>query len=443
MTQKDYYDFREEGTTRQVSLEKLLRCALRKWKLILLAGIILGAFFGSYKIFSIHSKKDEMIKSYETYKNNLEMYNTNISDYNKSIAEMQSGISNRLEYMQTAPAMQIDPYNCPIATAQIRVVPAGENGISDNDKYSLLYSIYDDIYYGDTSMIVAEKQNMNAANLNELLYLRIYPQGGTMTVIARGVDEAHAESIRDDLLDVVMSRKDLFSNFGSFDIEVYGKGTQTVVEPNLKAIQEASTDSLSKMQTSLRTSQNQLSQLVKPASVPQYSKKFMLKNGIKLGIVGFAGGACLMAIALICLVLYRGAILSTDEIDGEFGLRTLADYSDGKSQDEAGLDYMLARLESCTAGMDNKEIGIAGTISGKKLNALAEKLNKQTSGSKNGLSFTGLSNIAKDAESYRKLRKMNGVIIAEEVGRSSYNEIRNEIGLIADSGAELLGTVYF
>ena len=88
MTQKDYYDFREEGTTRQVSLEKLLRCALRKWKLIVLAGIILGAFFGTYKIFSIHSKKDEMIKSYETYKNNLEMYNTNISDYNKSIAEM-------------------------------------------------------------------------------------------------------------------------------------------------------------------------------------------------------------------------------------------------------------------------------------------------------------------------------------------------------------------
>ena len=345
--------------------------------------------------------------------------------------------------MQTAPAMQIDPYNCPIATAQLRVVPSGENGVESNDVYSLLYSIYDDIYYGDTSMIVAEKQNMNSANLNELLYLRIYPQGGNMTVVVRGVDEAHAESIRDDLLDVVMSRKNLFSNFGNYDIEVYGKGTQTVVEPNLKTLQETSTDSLTKMQTSLRTSQNQLSQLVKPASVPQYSKKFMLKNGIKLGIVGFAGGACLMAIALICLVLYRGAILSTDEIDGEFGLRTLADYSDGKSQDEAGLDYMLARLESCTAAMDNKEIGIAGTISGKKLNALAEKLNKQTSGSKNGLSCTGLSNIAKDAESYRKLRKMNGVIIAEEVGRASYNEIRNEIGLIADSGAELLGTVYF
>ena len=415
MTQKDYYDFREEGTTRQVSLEKLLRCALRKWKLILIAGIIVGAFFGAYKVMAIHSKKDDMIKSYDTYKKNLEMYNTNISDYNRSIAEMQEGISNRLEYMQEAPAMQIDPYNCPIATAQIRVVPTGDKAITANEMYSLLYSIYDDIYYGDTSMIVAERQNMNAAHLNELLYLRIYTQGGTMTVVTRGVDEAHAESIRDDLLDVLMSRKDVFSNFGDFNIEVYGKGTQTVVEPELKTLQETSVDSLTRMQTSLRTSQNQLSQLVKPASVPQYSKKYMLKNGIKLGVVGFAGGACLMAIALICLVLYRGAILSTDEIDGEFGLRTLADFS----------------------------IGIAGTITDKKLIALAEKLNKKIDGSKEGLRFVSLPNIEKDADSYRKLREMDGAIIAEEVGRSSYNGIRNEIGLIADSGTELIGTVYY
>ena len=443
MTQKDYYDFREEGTSRQVSLEKLLRCAFRKWKLILLAGVIVGAFFGAYKVMSIHSKKADMIKSYETYKNNLDMYNTNISDYNKSISEIQSGISVRLEYIQTAPAMQIDPYNCPIATAQIRVVPKGDNAMAYSDITALLNSIYDEIYYGDTSMIVSKNQNMNPANLNELLLLRLYADSGNMTVVVRGENEAQAEAIRDDLLETVLSRKEVFSNFGDFDIEVYGLGTQTVVEPYLKTLQETSTDSLSRMQSSLRTSQTQLSQLVKPASVPQYSKKYMLKNGIKLGIVGFAGGACLMIIALICLVLFRGAVLSNDEIDGEFGLRTLADFSDGKSENEAGLDYMLARIESCTDKMKVKEIGVAGTISGKKLDSIAERLTKKAAESKNGLSFVGLSDIAKDAESYRKLRELNGVIIAEEIGRSSYNDIRNEIGLIADSGTELLGTIYY
>lgn len=43
VTQKDYYDYREEENTRQVSLMRLLRCALMRWKMILLAGIVLGA----------------------------------------------------------------------------------------------------------------------------------------------------------------------------------------------------------------------------------------------------------------------------------------------------------------------------------------------------------------------------------------------------------------
>jgi hypothetical protein len=104
---------------------------------------------------------------------------------------------------------------------------------------------------------------------------------------------------------------------------------------------------------------------------------------------------------------------------------------------------MLARIESCTTGKAGKEIGIAGTITDKKLSALAEKLNKKIDGSKEGLRFVSLPNIEKDADSYRKLREMDGAIIAEEVGRSSYNAIRNEIGLIADSGTELIGTVYY
>ena len=37
VTQKEYYDFREEENTRQVSILALVRGALKKWKIILLA----------------------------------------------------------------------------------------------------------------------------------------------------------------------------------------------------------------------------------------------------------------------------------------------------------------------------------------------------------------------------------------------------------------------
>ena len=37
VTSKEYYDFREEENTRQVSLLSLLKGALKRWKIILLA----------------------------------------------------------------------------------------------------------------------------------------------------------------------------------------------------------------------------------------------------------------------------------------------------------------------------------------------------------------------------------------------------------------------
>ena len=85
VTQKEYYDYREDENTRQVSLSKLMRCALMRWKVILLAGIILGGLLGSYKILSIHSKKDQMIKEYDAYKTKLETYNSSVEQYKKTI----------------------------------------------------------------------------------------------------------------------------------------------------------------------------------------------------------------------------------------------------------------------------------------------------------------------------------------------------------------------
>ena len=49
----------------------------------------------------------------------------------------------------------------------------------------------------------------------------------------------------------------------------------------------------------------------------------------------------------------------------------------------------------------------------------------------------------KSAGTLRELRKSDGVILAEEIGSSDYVTAREEIAVIADSGRELLGTVYF
>jgi hypothetical protein len=48
-----------------------------------------------------------------------------------------------------------------------------------------------------------------------------------------------------------------------------------------------------------------------------------------------------------------------------------------------------------------------------------------------------------NADSLRSLRNVDGVILAEEIGKSEYMKVRQEIALIADGDREILGTVYY
>ena len=86
---------------------------------------------------------------------------------------------------------------------------------------------------------------------------------------------------------------------------------------------------------------------------------------------------------------------------------------------------------------------MVGTISRSRLDALAAKLNEISGRSSDGLRFVSIPGLMKDAKSYRSLKDMDSVILAEEIGKSDYNNIRKEIALIADSDSEILGTVYY
>ena len=121
VTKKEYYDFREEENTRQVNLFLLVRNALKGWKLILLAGVILGCLFGGYKILSIHSKKDAMIEDYDTYAAKRDAYKKSIQEYKQSVADLQTRIDKRIEYVQNSPKMQLNATNAPSAICEIKI----------------------------------------------------------------------------------------------------------------------------------------------------------------------------------------------------------------------------------------------------------------------------------------------------------------------------------
>ena len=414
VTKKEYYDFREEENTRQVNLFLLVRNALKGWKLILLAGVILGCLFGGYKILSIHSNKEAMIEDYDTYAAKRDAYKKSIQEYKQSVADLQNRIDKRIEYVQNSPKMQLNAHNAPSASCEIKLSNVKDGKLKSEDFTMIKTAIANELLFGDSLSPLAEKYGVSLVNLREMFMVKTPSIGSTMRIV-----------VHNDTLD-------------------FNRSTEYAMDSDVITYQDKQNEALSKLQTQAYTAQNQSTQLVKPTSVQQYSKKYMLISGIKMGVIGLIGGCILAIAALMFLMIQKGVIFAAEEIDGEYGLRKLADFSEGGNNEPGNtIDYIIARLENCAGGRKEIKVGVTGLADAARLEAMTGDLNKAAGTSANPIRFAFLPDLIGNAASLRNLRNVDGVILVEEIGKSEFMKVRQEIALIADSEREILGTVYF
>ena len=438
VTSKEYYDFREEENTRQVSLLTLLKGALKRWKIILLTGIVLGGILGSYKILSIHSKKEAMIEDYDTYVSRRDAYRASIKEYKVMVKALQEQIEEKLSYMDSSIRMNLDAYNVPMATADFTVT--SDKKLTSDQLAAIRTGLYNEVNFGTSIEEVAKKHDLSSTALRELITVKIATNGPTIRFTVRGTDEETAVSVREELIaELEKKRPELVKAFGDFTLKRFNDSVIVGYDSETFSFQEKQNDALTKLQTSAYTAQNQSNQLTKPVAVPQYSKKYMLAGGIKMGIVGLAGGIVLALAAVIASMISKGVIFSADEIDGEFGIRNLGDLSNTK------LDKAAEKLDYISAGIDNyvkdskAKVAFIGQAEEGKVRELIDTLSKRI---RSSAEFVYLPNVLSNADSLRKLPDADGVVLVEEIGKSDYMNARKEIAVAAESGSELIGTVY-
>ena len=80
-----------------------------------------------------------------------------------------------------------------------------------------------------------------------------------------------------------------------------------------------------------------------------------------------------------------------------------------------------------------------GQADANKIGALIDSLSKKV---RSSAEFVYLPNVLSNADSLRKLPDADGVVLVEEIGKSDYMNARKEIAVAAESGSELIGTVY-
>ena len=445
MTKNEYCNLREEENTRQVNLFLLVRNALKGWKLILLAGVILGCLFGGYKILSIHSNKEAMIEDYDTYAAKRDAYKKSIQEYKQSVADLQNRIDKRIEYVQNSPKMQLNAHNAPSASCEIKLSNVKDGKLKSEDFTMIKTAIANELLFGDSLSPLAEKYGVSLVNLREMFMVKTPSVGSTMRIVVHNDTLESSEELREDIIKVIESKHNDFAKaIGNYKMEVFNKSTEYAMDSDVITYQDKQNEALSKLQTESYTAQNQSTRLVKPTSVQQYSKKYMLISGIKMGVIGLIGGCILAIAALMFLMIQKGVIFAAEEIDGEYGLRKLADFSEGGNNEPGNtIDYIIARLENCAGGRKEIKVGVTGLADAARLEAMTGDLNKAAGTSANPIRFAFLPDLIGNAASLRNLRNVDGVILVEDIGKSEFIKVRQEIALIADSEREILGTVYF
>ena len=424
VTKKEYYDFREEENTRQVNLFLLVRNALKGWKLILLAGVILGCLFGGYKILSIHSNKEAMIEDYDTYAAKRDAYKKSIQEYKQSVADLQNRIDKRIEYVQNSPKMQLNAHNAPSASCEIKLSNVKDGKLKSEDFTMIKTAIANELLFGDSLSPLAEKYGVSLVNLREMFMVKTPSIGSTMRIVVHNDTLESSEELREDIIKVIESKHNDFAKaIGNYKMEVFNKSTEYAMDSDVITYQDKQNEALSKLQTESYTAQNQSTQM---------------------GVIGLIGGCILAIAALMFLMIQKGVIFAAEEIDGEYGLRKLADFSEGGNNEPGNtIDYIIARLENCAGGRKEMKVGVTGLADAARLEAMTGDLNKAAGTSANPIRFAFLPDLIGNAASLRNLRNVDGVILVEEIGKSEFMKVRQEIALIADSEREILGTVYF
>ena len=222
---------------------------------------------------------------------------------------------------------------------------------------------------------------------------------------------------------------------------VLDKTTHENLDKTLITYQAERINNISTMTKSLTAVQQSITEMQKPVPVTKYSKKWLLKTGIIMSILGFAGGCFLALLFLIVRMLSTGILVAGSEISRRFKIKCLADRTEDGGSEQEFLDRILAKAEIYGDRESASKFLIVSSQGKKERFSLQKGLEKQAAGMKEKLSFDIAPMTDTSAESMRKLASADAVILAETVGASRYQKIVNVIETVGEAGREIIGTV--
>lgn len=422
-------------------------------------------------------KYDEEMLAYREEKTK---HDTNVQQYREELLENQQAIEstkikiqNAQEYLDNSVLNTIDPYNVPVAQADLyvstdyKIMPGMDyQNVDYTDAVLKAYSSL--ITNSETMDKIAKTVGMEERYLQELVSVSGDSSTRLLTIRAYGADEATANKILDALL-VRMEdvRPTIQSTVGSHSIAQLTRTSTVSVMTLLRDSQQQNRDDLTNLQnqvTTLEAADRVLEQSIEDEQQALEAMKLpeAPKEGTsmpKLIVLGALLGAVLACGVVVVRFLLDGMVYSASELNRSTGLPVLGALASDRTKKAGKLDAKLYQMEgrpdgSADAEMlclmaqtirsrapEAKNILVTGDLPADQLEALAAAL--QATEPLRGQSVTAAESILKAAATVPHVVAADAIVLAADCTVTRTDAVREQNEKILRLGKQILGCIVY
>ena len=453
---------------REIDLRELFHSFLKRWRSIILLGVIIAVLAGGIKLgLGLHNtlNKDARIKEQNKYESSLEQYNTKGEALKSELEAMELSAERQSEYNENSLLMKIDPMKKYIGSitiyidSQYQIDPSlSYQNIDNTSRLVKAYSAY--VANGELYNYILNHTKLlgEVRYLTEILSYTADKDASSITVTCVGstLEDVH------EIMDIVKSGlnekyPEINAAIGDHTYSIIMETVYTAVDLALDKTQKENIQTLADYNDDIVEMSKELDTWSKEKPQPQYGYKRTVINGIKYGLLGGAAGIIATA------VYWAVAFILTRRIQDDASWKALRIMVLGIVQTEKKKKafHKVDNWIDKTMGYENDDIdfessceltavNIGAVMSKRNLHSVAivsiadEKVTEDTINmlmKKNAeVQFINVGNVLTTSAAVKEFTDDNFVIIAKS-SANTIDEVNRVKTLASAWGKELLGAI--
>ena len=463
-----------ENYEQEIDLKWLLYRVLRAWRPIVVWAIIIGAVvgLGSLGINLIKLQDPEYIEAAEmNFEREHAGWVATGENFEAQLANIQEAKEEQMEYNEKSVLMQIDPLRDFYASFELyvnydyQIMPdMAYQNIDLSNRILKAYATY--MTNGELYQYIIDNVSYEIERrfLGEILSISVDYSNNMISVSVHQQNAEYCQEILDLVREALMTKyADVNATIAEHTISSTNAAAYETVNLSLQETQKANRQKVTNLDITMQeTNEAYLEWKKELEPEAEYTLIEVIKNSIKLLIIGGIVGGVVCAVIVAFGVLMSGKLLNPGDMKNRFGLRVIGELPGKREkkpfafvsrwfskfggitvipEDYAKLAKMIGSsvksdIVSREEAKNWKKIAFTGTIDAEELKNTVKALDMN-----NAYTCICASDILTNAESIEKLAAADCVILVEKQEQTVLTDVIKELEALKAWKKTVLGAV--